>query len=74
VAKKAPAVIVAAVLVVIVLAFYFVYTGDVIPNWPTLVLIGIIVVQASYALFTKTTASAVESKFTPGVSFHRDTR
>lgn len=72
--KKTLAVVVAGLLAAVVLAFYYVYTGDVVPNWPTLVLLGIVVVQASYSLFTKSSASAVEAKFTPGESLRRDLR
>lgn len=72
--KKTLAVVFAALLGAAVLAFYYVYTGDVVPNWPTLLLLGIVVVQASYALFTKSTASAVEAKFTPTESLGRDLR
>ena len=63
--KKWVAVVVAIVLGVVVLAFYYVYTGDLIPQWPVLLLLAVIVVQASYALVTKPTASSLEQKTTP---------
>ncbi|WP_295034583.1 hypothetical protein [uncultured Microbacterium sp.] len=72
--KKVLAVLFAVVLGAAVLAFYFVYTGDTVPNWPTLLLLGVVVVQASYALFTKSSASAVEAKVTPGETLRRDQR
>lgn len=65
--KKAVSVVVSAVLTAAVLAFYYVYTGDVIPQWPVLVLLAIVVAQASYALVTKGTASAVERAASPNV-------
>ncbi|PRB08626.1 hypothetical protein CQ047_12155 [Microbacterium sp. MYb72] len=72
--RKAVAIVVAIVLAVVVLAFYFAYTGDVIPEWPVLVLLAIVVVQASYALIAKSTASAVEKRFEPGETLRRDRR
>ncbi|MGO4488138.1 hypothetical protein [Microbacterium sp. 2RAF4] len=72
--RKALAIVVAVVLALVVLAFYFVYTGDVLPDWPVLVLLAVVVVQASYALITKPTASVVERRFTPGETLRRDTR
>lgn len=70
--KKALAVLVAIVLAVLVLAFYYAYTGDLLPDWPVLVLLAIVVVQASYALLVKTSATAVETRFTAGESLRRD--
>lgn len=72
--KKALAIVVAVVLAAAVLAFYYAYTGDLIPEWPVLVLLAIAVVQASYALITKPTAAAVEAKFTAGETLRRDLR
>lgn len=72
--KKAVAIVVAIVLALAVLAFYYVYTGDTVPEWPVLVLLGIVVVQASYALVTKTTATAIERRYEPGETLHRDLR
>ncbi|MFF3029157.1 hypothetical protein [Microbacterium sp. NPDC057944] len=70
--RKTLAIIFAVVLAGVVLAFYYAYTGDVIPQWPVLVLLAIVVVQASYALIAKSTASALEQRFTPGASLRRD--
>lgn len=72
--KKAIAVALALVLTAVVLAFYYVYTGDTIPAWPALVLLAIVVAQASYALATKTTASNIERTFNAGTSLRRDLR
>ncbi|MDA4893035.1 hypothetical protein PFZ55_39855 [Streptomyces sp. MS2A] len=72
--KRILAVVLAVVLAGIVLAFYYVYTGDTIPDWPVLVLLAIIVAQASYALLTKPSAVIVERKINPGASLRRDLR
>ena len=72
--RKALAIVVAVILAGVVLAFYYAYTGDVVPQWPVLVLLAIVVVQASYALITKSTASALEQRFAPGASLRRDLR
>ena len=58
--KRVLAIVLALVLAGVVLAFYYVYTGDVVPDWPVVVLLAIVVAQASYGLLTKTTAAAVE--------------
>lgn len=52
-AKKVVAVVAAIVLAAVVMLFYYVYTGDVIPSWPALILLAVVVVQASYALVTR---------------------
>lgn len=69
-AKKWVAVAVALVLTAVVLAFYYVYTGDVVPAWPVLVLLALVVAQASYTLVTKSTASALEQRTSPTVTVH----
>lgn len=63
--KKVAAVVVAVVLTAIVLAFYYVYTGDTVPAWPVLVLLAIVVAQASYAMVTKTSATVLEQRTSP---------
>lgn len=68
--KKVVAVVVAFALTGIVLWFYYVYTGDAIPDWPVLVLLAIVVAQASYALVTKTTATALEHATSPTITVH----
>lgn len=68
--KKAVAIVVALVLTAAVLAFYYAYTGDVIPQWPVLVLLAIVVAQASYALVTKSTATALENAVAPTITVH----
>lgn len=68
--KKAVSVVVSAVLTAAVLAFYYVFTGDVVPQWPALVLLAIVVAQASYALVTKSTANAVEQATSPTITVY----
>lgn len=63
--KKIIAVAVAIVLTAVVLAFYYVYTGDTIPAWPVLILLAIVVAQASYTLLTKNTATTLEHRTAP---------
>ncbi|WP_119697055.1 hypothetical protein [Microbacterium halotolerans] len=71
--KKIVAIIVAIVLAAVVMAFYYVYTGDVVPEWPALVLLAIVVVQASYALVTREAgAAAVERKSSRTVVVHEN--
>lgn len=62
--KKVLSIALSVALTAVVLAFYYVYTGDVIPAWPVLVLLAVVVAQASYALVTKNTAQAVEKATT----------
>lgn len=63
--KKVVAVAVALLLTGIVLWFYYVYTGETIPAWPVLVLLVVVVAQASYAMVTKASASALEQRTSP---------
>jgi predicted membrane metal-binding protein len=76
--KRALAIVVAALLAAAVLVFYFAYTGDAIPAWPALVLLAIVVSQASYVLLTKPTAASIESsverRLVAGRSLRRDLR
>lgn len=63
--KKLIAVVVAFVLTAVALLFYYVYTGDTVPDWPVLALLAVVVAQASYALVTKRTATVIEQKTSP---------
>lgn len=60
--KKAVAIIVALALALVVLGFYVWMTGDVPASWPVLILLTLVVMQASYAMVTKPTATAIEEK------------
>lgn len=64
-AKKIAAVAVAFILTAVVLVFYYIATGDTVPAWPVLVLLAIVVAQASYAMVTKNTATALEQRTSP---------
>lgn len=64
--KKIVSVGLAVVLTAVVLAFYYVYTGETVPDWPVLVLLAIVVAQASYTLVTKPSATAVEQRTSRG--------
>lgn len=70
--KKIVSVALALVVTAIVLWFYYVYTGDVVPAWPALALLAIVVAQASYALVTKSTATAVEQATSPTITVHEN--
>lgn len=73
--KRVLAVILALTLTGVVLAFYYVYTGDVIPDWPVLALLAIVVAQASYAMITRDTAAKVERTLNVGPdTLRRDLR
>lgn len=65
VAKKIVSVVVALVLTAVVLIFYYLYTGDVIPAWPALVLLAIVVAQASYTLIAKPSVQSLEAATSP---------
>lgn len=66
--KKILGVVIPIVLTAVVLAFYYVYTGDAVPSWPVLVLLAIVVSQASYTLITKDSAAALERRTSPMIT------
>lgn len=61
--KRLVAIFVSTVLALVVLVLYFVITGEVIPQWPVLILLALVVQQATYALVFKAPAKAVEGKY-----------
>jgi len=65
-------VLVLLALTAVVLWFYYVYTGDVVPAWPALALLAIVVAQASYTFVTKSTAAAVEKATSPTFTVHEN--
>ena len=71
--KKAVAVAVAIVLTAVVLLFYYVYTGDTVPAWPVLILLAIVVAQASYTLLTKNIATTLEQRTSPPTAINAHT-
>lgn len=58
-AKKLVAVGVSVLLAAVVLLLAFFGFGVEIPSWPSLIVLAVVVCQASYALVTKTTADQV---------------
>lgn len=58
--KKLMSIIVSIVLALVVIGFYYWTTGEPIAGWPMLILLTLVVMQASYALVTKGTAAKVE--------------
>lgn len=61
--KRLVSIVVSVVLAGVVLGLYFVMTGDVIPQWPVLILLAIVVQQAAYALVLKSTSKEVEGRY-----------
>lgn len=69
--KRVMSVAVSIALALLALLFYYLITGEelVWENWPVLVLLFIVVAQASYALVTGKSAAAVEARTSrPSVS------
>ena len=58
--KRLVAIIVSVVLALVVMVLYYLMTGDLIPQWPVLLLLAIVVTQAAYALVLKPSAKSVE--------------
>lgn len=58
--KKLVSIVVSLLLAAIVIAIYYFTTGDVIPDWPMLLLLSVLVVQTSYGLLLKKSATEVE--------------
>ena len=67
-ARKAVAVIASVVISAIALVIYFASTGEPIPQWWVLLLLGLFVTQASYALVTKESAARLEELTTPNIT------
>lgn len=63
--KKLVSIGVSLVLAAIVVVFYYAITGDPITNWWLFALLAIVIVNASYALVTRSSASAVERAADP---------
>jgi hypothetical protein len=64
--KRVLSVVLAIVLTGLVLAFYYAATGEVVPDWPALALLAIVVAQTSYGLLTRDTAAKVERTLNAG--------
>ncbi|WP_017793890.1 hypothetical protein [Leucobacter salsicius] len=59
--KRTIAIAVSLLLTLIVLGFYYWQTGDVMPQWPVLILLGLVVSQAAFTLLWPST-KRVEAK------------
>lgn len=62
--KKVVAVVASIVLAAIALALYYWITGDALPHWPLLILLVIVVCQASYNLVTRDLGAAALERAT----------
>lgn len=58
--KYIVSIVVTIVLTGLVMAIYYAMSGEVVPSWPALLIIGLAVAQAAYALVWKKPATAVE--------------
>lgn len=65
--KKVVSIVVSLVLAAIVVVFYYAITKDPITDWWLFALLAIVIVNASYALVTRDSASAVERAADPNV-------
>jgi threonine/homoserine efflux transporter RhtA len=63
--KKGIAVVVAIVLAIAVVLFSW-WMGDPLPDWPALILLAVVISQASYALITKRPADALAGQVGTG--------
>lgn len=71
--KKIVSITVALVLAAIVVVFYYAITKEPITDWWLFALLAIVIVNASYALITRSSASAVERAADPNViTVHED--
>lgn len=65
--KKVVSVTVALVLAAVVVVFYYAITKEPITDWWLFALLAIVIVNASYALVTRDSASAVERAADPNI-------
>lgn len=65
--KKIVAVVASLAIAALALVIYFAGTGEPIPQWWVLLLLGLFVTQASYSLVTKTSASRLELATSPKI-------
>lgn len=63
--KKAVSIVIALLLAAIALILYYLISGDAVPSWPVLILLALVVSQASYTLVLKTPATAIEEASSP---------
>jgi len=58
--KRLVAVAMSLALTLVVIALYYLITGEPVQSWPLLLILGVLVSQTSHALITRPSASAVE--------------
>lgn len=63
--KKLVTVGVAVLLTGVVMLFYYAMTGEPLPSWPVAIILTLSVASASYALVTKSSATALEKRTSP---------
>lgn len=61
--KKLVAIVISIVVAAVAIVGYYLLTGDVPLDWPWLILLALLVVQASYALVTKKSATYIEQNY-----------
>ena len=59
--KRLVAIVVSVLITLVVLVLYYLMTGDAVPAWWVLLLVGVLVCQAAYTLLYPS-ASAVEAR------------
>lgn len=64
--KRLVSILVAIALAALVLILYIAITGDVPAGWPAWILLSVLVLSASYALVTKSSASRLEERTAGG--------
>lgn len=63
--KRIVSVVVPVVLAAIALVLFYATTGEPVPEWPQLVIIAVVVTQASHALIARESADKVEKATSP---------
>lgn len=61
--KRLAAIVVSIALTALVLVVYYLITGDLVPYWPVMLLLAIVVQQAAYALIMKSPSNTVEGRY-----------
>lgn len=63
--KKVASIFVSIVLAGIVMALYYLMTGDLLPSWPVFILLALVVMQTSYSMILKPSATSLEGRVGP---------
>lgn len=61
-ARRWVSVVVAIILALVVWVLYYAMTGDGFATWPQMILLSVVIMQASYSLVTEDSAKAVETR------------